>query len=299
MLRKLIEATTKDKVTYNNLPPEVYKKIPEPPKRGLVEFKLKRVRKDPHPIGGNEWLVPNMQIIPSQSHITFDGELYNIANIVRNTQNGPVFEDIVFTKTLAGRVILNTKRDPDMRLYTFLMLHQACEQNPFRETDDDPIFELVNDEQVAKKEISKESELATVIDRIVSMTAEEVRMMATVRDISVDPRESVSVLQNNIIKWAKDNVEDFKEWDSYLNKDGTAYPIVKKAMLHSYIFFDGKTASFKFKDTKELLFSGEKTLDLEKNIKRFAHWLLNNADGMLILDILKEKVKTHDKEYAA
>ena len=153
MIRKLIEATTKDKVSYNNLPEEVYKFIPEPPKKGMVEFRLKRVRKDPHPLGGGEWLVPNMHVIPSQTQITYNGELYNIGNIVRNTTSGPVFDDIIFTKTMAGRVILNTKRDPDMRVYTFLMLHQACEQNPFRETDEDPIFELVNDEKVAASQV--------------------------------------------------------------------------------------------------------------------------------------------------
>jgi len=299
MIRKLIEATTKDKVSYNNLPDEVYKKIPEPPKRGLVEFRLKRVRKDPHPLGGDQWLIPNMHVVPSQSQITHNGQLYNIGNITRNTVDGPVFEDIIFTKTLAGRVILNTKRDADMRVYTFLILHQACEQNPYRETDEDAVFELVNDEKVAAKEVNKESQLATVIDRIVTMTAEEIRTIATIRDVNVDPREPVSVLQNKIIKWAKDNVDDFKDWDSYLNKEGTAYPVVKRAMLHNYLIFEGKNAAFKLKDTKETVFTAEKSLDLEQNIKKFAHWLMNNADGNLILDILKEKLKSHEKEYAA
>jgi len=299
MIRKLIEATTKEKVTYNNLPEEVYKKIPVPPKRGLVEFRLKRVRKDPHPLGGGEWLIPNMHVVPSQSQITYNGDLFNVGNIRRNTVDGPVFEDVIFTKTLAGRVILNTKRDADMRVYTFLMLHQACEQNPFRETDEDPVFELVNDEKVAENEVNKESQLATVIDRIVTMSPDEIRTMATIRDVNVDPREPVPVLQNKIIKWAKDHVEDFKDWDSYLNKEGTGYPLIKRAMMHGYILFDGKTASFKFKDTKETVYSAEKSLDLEKNIKKFAHWLMNNPDGNLIMDILKEKLKDHEKEYAA
>jgi hypothetical protein len=299
MIRKLIEATTKDKVSYNNLPEEVYKFIPEPPKKGMVEFRLKRVRKDPHPLGGGEWLVPNMHVIPSQTQITYNGELYNIGNIVRNTTSGPVFDDIIFTKTMAGRVILNTKRDPDMRVYTFLMLHQACEQNPFRETDEDPIFELVNDEKVAASQVHEQSQLATVIDRIVTMSAEEIRTLATIRDVNVDPRQPVAVLQNNIIKWAKDNVEEFKSWDSYLFKEGTAYPIVKRAMLHGHISYEGKLGSFKLKDTKEVVYSGDKALDMEKNVKKFSHWLMNNDDGSLILDILKEKLKGHEKEYAA
>lgn len=268
---------------YNNVSKETLESVKLAPGQKVV-FRLLNMA--PAPMDPSRMAIPLYKRVPPIDQV-WDEHLQDYVDIAAvravDAEGNHTFHDISFTKALAGHITLVGGRSGDQEIYSYLALTNHNSSKEGRDNTKEAIFELVDEEAKADKDIQVRNKKRDALNIAADLTPEQVRdYIAALGDDDMRP---IKTLRNKIEEMADKEPEAFLELVN--NKQAVMKATVNRAASKNAIIFNEQQSRWEWPN-KEAILTVSRSADAVQELVSFC---VSSEKGEKVYETIQSKSK--------